>query len=123
MKTPLLNDTPDEPTPDRFRLPSWWPAKTDRGINRSWWICILIVPFAAVIIELASGEWLGALLPLALGIVFVMTYRRVRAGERLLDEVEREDELDERAARDREEQEQYIESLSLLDADEDAGRR
>ena len=118
MKTPLLNDTPDEPTPDRFRLPSWWPAKTDRGVNRSWWICILILPFAGVIIELASGEWLGALAPLAIGIAMVAIYSKVRTGERLLDEVERGAALEERATHDREERERYLDSLSVLGTDE-----
>jgi hypothetical protein len=119
VKTPLLNDKPDEPTPNRFRLPSWWPAETDRGMNRSWWICIMTVPFAGVIIELASGEWLGALAPLAIGLAMVAIYRKVGAGERLLDEVERKDALDERARHDREERELYLESLSALDVDED----
>ncbi len=27
MKTPLLNDKSSQPTPDRIRLPSWWPGR------------------------------------------------------------------------------------------------
>lgn len=82
----------------------------------------MIAPFAGVIIELASGEWLGALLPLAIGIALVVTYRKVVAGERLLDEVERKIELEESAVHDREERKQYIESLSVLDTGEDTHR-
>ena len=79
----------------------------------------MIAPFAAIIIELASGEWLGALIPLAIGIFLVVTYRKVAAGERLIDEVQRKIKLEESAAHDHKEHEQYLESLSVLDADED----
>jgi hypothetical protein len=82
----------------------------------------MIPPFAGVIILLASGEWFWALLPLAMGIALVMTYRKVAAEERLLDEVERKVELEERATHDREEREQYLEALSMPDADEDRNR-
>ena len=122
MKEPLLKDKSNEPAADRFGLPSWWPAETDRGMNRSWWITKMVVPFVGVIILLAEGYWFWALLPLALGIVIVMTYRKVLAGERLLDEVDRQLELEERATHDREEREQYLESLSVLDAGEDPNR-
>jgi hypothetical protein len=122
LKEPLLRNTSNEPAADRFELPSWWPAETDRGMNRSWWITIMIPPFAGVIILLASGERFWALLPLAVGIALVMTYRRGMAAERLLDEVERKLELDDAAAHDREERDQYPETLSVLDADEDPNR-
>jgi hypothetical protein len=105
LKAPLLNDEPNEPTPDRFRLPGWWPAETDRGMNRSWWIIMMIPPFAGVIILLVSGEWFWALLPLAIGIALVVTYRKVTAAERLLDEAERKLGSGDPAAADREERE------------------
>ena len=50
-----------------------------------------------------------------------MTYRQVRAAERLLDEVERS-ELDEPATHGREGREQYPGVPSVLDADEDPNR-
>ena len=122
MKEPLLKDKSNEPAADRFGLPGWWPAETNRGMNRSWWIAMMIPPFAGVIILLASDEGFWALLPLAVGIALLMTYRKVMAGERLLDEVERELELEEPATHDREEREQYPGALSVFDADEDPNR-
>jgi hypothetical protein len=115
----VFNDKSKKPTSNRFGAPSWWPAETDRGMNRGWWITMMIPPFAGVIVLLASGEWFWALLPLAVGIALAMAYRRVRAGERLLDEVERKLELEEPAV---DEREQYPEALAVLDAEEDTNR-
>jgi len=56
--------------------------------------------FIAAILLLAWGEWLSAVFPLALGIFLLVAIRRLRAAERMLDEVERQLRLEEPAAHD-----------------------
>jgi uncharacterized membrane protein YccC len=67
LKTPLLSGKPNEPPPDRFSLPGWWPHSTPDGPSRSyyvWWAATCLI---VSVIWFASGEWLWALVPLAVG--------------------------------------------------------
>jgi hypothetical protein len=99
LKTSLLNNKPNEPTPDGFRLPSWWPDATDRGRrNQLWWITV--TTFISAVILLASGQWFWGPFLLAVGIFLLVANRRLRAAERLLDEAERQLRLEEPPASD-----------------------
>lgn len=74
------------------------------------------------VILLASDQWLWGGFLVAAAVLLAMPYRQLAAAERLLDETERKLALEEPAADDSEEREQYLESLSRLDADEDQNR-
>jgi hypothetical protein len=119
MKTPVLKDNSNAPPADRFRLPSWWPGS---GSNRSTCITFTATFLISAVICLASGQWLAGAFLIAAAVVLVMGYRQIAAAERLLDEAERKPGLEEPAADDREVREQYLESLSMLDADEGRNR-
>jgi hypothetical protein len=67
-------------------------------MNQVWWVTV--TTFIAAVILLASGQWLSALFPLALGIFLLVVIRRLRAAERMLDEAERQLRLEEPAAND-----------------------
>lgn len=105
MKTPLLKDKPNGPTPDRLRLPDWWPgAATDRG-RRNQLRLAIVTTFIGAAVILAEDHWLwgwfSGLFLLALGIFLMVIDRRVRAAERMLDEAERRLRWDEPATDDR----------------------
>jgi hypothetical protein len=67
-------------------------------MNQVWWVTV--TTFIAAVILLATGQWLSALFPLALGISLLVVIRRLRAAERMLDEAERQLTLEVPAAND-----------------------
>jgi hypothetical protein len=102
---PLLKDKPNDPTPDRLRLPDWWPgAATDRG-RRNQLRLVIATTFIGAAIILAEDHWFWGwfwgLFLLALGIFLLVIDRRLRAAERMLDEAERRLRLDEPSTDDR----------------------
>jgi hypothetical protein len=121
LKTPLLKEKPNDPTPDSFRLPSWWPGSRD-GSVRSLLIMFIATFLICAVIFLASGQWLWGGFLVAAAVLMAMPYRQIAAAERLLDETERKLALEEPAADDSEEREQFLASLPMLDADEDQRR-